>query len=227
MANHTYTFAELKKAVKHALGKTPDGQLTAQGQLVNDALQKLVAAHPWHWRIKYDALDTTSGQNALSSLPADFAGVHTLHNKSVDGDSYSMLDEILPLRPGTAQNAHSKYRYMIDYTAQSAASGEPAATIKIFPAASSSATGGIEMAYYRTIPAMSADTDLPDIPANFHVLLKQLVRAHALIEDHNPAGKDEWDIYTQMLNAFISQDGTLQSNRGAIDGRGGGPRADQ
>lgn len=226
--NYTLTFSQLQSCVKHALGKTPDAQLTSAGQIVNEALQILVGASVWTWRLKYDLLDTVAGSNSLGSVPTDFLGVHTMHNKTVDGQNYSMLDEILPIRPGTPQNAHSTYRYHVDIAAQANASTEPTRTILIFPAAALTTTGGIEMIYVRSIPELVGLGDLPDIPASYSTMLKQIVRAYALIQDHQPAGKDEWEIYLEMLKSFINEDTALRSNYAAgLTKAGDGSRATQ
>lgn len=227
MAENQYTFAELKKAVKHATGKTVDGQLTDPGQLVNDALQKVVMAYPWTWRRKYDALDSGSSSNALSSVPSDFDGIYTLHVGAADGESYSFLNEVPPLRPGTSQNSHSKYRYHLETTAQTTASTLPTQTIYVFPKPPSSVSAAFDMIYLRVIPKLSADTDVPDMPAKFHILLKQAVRAHALSEDHNePFASQEMERYQAMLDAFIKEDMAEQSNLSSTQGRAiGGDKA--
>lgn len=215
MANQTYTLAELTLAVRHALGKTPNTNVTSMTDLVNDGIQMVVAAHPWHWRIKKDVLSSAgSGANALGSLPADFAGIHTLHTYQADDSAApdTMLDEVLPIGPAIGQNQRSKYVYLIDYTAQASVTSEPVPTINVFPAPPTASANAFLMAYFRTIPALSGATDIPDVPANFHILIKHAVRAHALVEEHNPNADMEWGIYQGMLAKFIEQDNALRSN---------------
>ena len=126
MASHVYKLSDLTLAIQHALGKPPDSQLTDPVQLVNDALQILVSSQPWTWRQRYAAVDSTANVNALGSLPADFGGLHVLHEGAINANAVSMLAEVVPLVPGASQKTHSTYRYAIETTPQAAASGEVA-----------------------------------------------------------------------------------------------------
>jgi hypothetical protein len=211
----SYTLADLQLFVQGALCKPVDVQLGTSLQLINDALDMLVHAHPWRWRQRYLSLTASIGSTALSAVPSDFAGIHVLHaGNGLSQNSLQVLEEIPPLRTGQSyKDKPGTYRYLIDTTPQAGVTLLPTTSVRIFPAAK--ANGTVEGIYLRTIAALAGATDKPDIPAHFHVLLKQIVRAHALMEDNQPEAVPEMELYKSMLDSYKFEDDNAQSNRGA------------
>lgn len=212
MAEFTTTFADLKRIAHHALGKDPDSSLVTTAEIVNVAIEELCAARPWSWLLKIVALDSTASTAALSSLPADFAGVHVVHQKtSASGILYH--DEIRPFEPNQNERSHGTYRYVLETDAQGTQTGNPSYVLNILPEPPATVTGFAKLIYFRTIAKLANDTDVPDMPPVYHVILRQLVRARALLEDHQePYGTNEYARYAQMLDAAALRDSARQSN---------------
>jgi hypothetical protein len=211
---YSLTFAQLKLAARHAIGKSVDaGQLQDNGRIVNESLQRLVKAHNWSWRHKVVFLDSLADSHYLEALPADYDGAVTIHVKGGSTDPQA-LNEIKPIYASQRERDHGTYRYVEDNNAQSGGSFEATKSIWVVPKPPSAVTDWAMLVYLRRCKAMSADTDRPDIPWQLSALLKQMVRAQALMEDRpgTPEAQAEEEKAVAMLNACIADDPTRRSN---------------
>lgn len=238
MSQHTYTLTTLAAAVTHALGKTPSSG-TSTTQIVNDALMELSTAHRWNWRTAITTLDLTATQDYVT-LPADFESLIDLQLVTSSGGMIkTSLPFITDLRAGAAgaTPVPSVFYYAIAYkftAAIAAVVADPEADppvvgvdavpqvneyrLELWPTPSTTAADAIKIAYNRLPAALVAGADVPAIPPQLHIVLKQLCRARALIEDDQPEGADELARYQEMLAAAVLADGSVQGNIGRIQG---------
>jgi len=211
------TLLQLKKAVRHALGNQSLAADTSEVEIINDAIQMLANAHPWTWRQKAMSLSLVASQNHVY-LPSDFGRFHALARSA---SYYAMhpatMPEIISMRSTTGVATGATW-YAVSYASQTSTSTYPRAKLEIYPTPSASLTAAIIGTYLKIIPNLNSDTDTPDIPAAFHVLLRKLVRAHALTEDNQDSGIMEMQTYETMLSRFIAEDAGTQSNLGSING---------
>jgi len=222
MALHSYTFAELKAAVTHALGKSPDSSLTSEGEIVNDALADFVNLHPWSWRRKASSLNLTADQNYVA-LPSDFAALDAIQMACTSGCLHpTSLQQIIDGRSSTlAVPISGTYWYAVAWTGQTSATASPTARLELWPTPAATVASAITLSYFRIIPALSGATDLPDMPPHFHRALKAFVRAHALEEDGQPEAVDAMAKAMSLIQPLMREDGTIQASlgmpRGGLD----------
>lgn len=217
-----YDYDALQKVVQHALGKPLDTQLSTPLELINDAINEVGYAHPWRWRQVVTSLTTATvagagGLTGILTMPADFAGVFTLHEQPTS-PALSVVREIVPVKPGLSQKDHSTYRYA--YTRPTTIEDDVTMTqhyLRLYPSTNSIVC---DLVYLRLMDEIdgSAGTDKPAMPLNFHRLLKQCLRAHALLEDHQAEGQPEYEKYLRMLESYKLEDTNSTSARVATPG---------
>lgn len=221
MSNFTYTFADLKRAVQHALGALPDTNLTT-GEVVNDALQYYANLGNWRWKSRALNLDSTNAQNFIL-LPADFETMNTLKlvGSSINNEMQpASLEQIIGYRVSTGSVLGGTVAYCVDYKPQASVTAEPLPLIQVYPTPASTTTGPPYYAsgiYLRRIPALSSDTDKPDIPSMHHPALKQLCRAMAIWQEEQSMGSD-WALFQDMIGPLVMQDGGMPGYLGRARG---------
>src|SRR5512146_1599947 len=177
MAVLTYTFQKLQQACQHASGgvATPATGST-WADVVNDALQWLATCYPWSWRNTALSLNLTLDQNYVS-LPADFGELVTLRrNSTVNGALQVSLERLINFRTGIFPTGFTAgdYYYALSAAAQANVTSAGTFRLELYPTPAASETGGLLGIYRRIPPAMSGNTDLPDIPVPHHSLLHRL-----------------------------------------------------
>lgn len=214
--------ASLRKAVKLALGQTPDSQLISVDTLVNDGLMQFATLRDWDWRSSTISLDTVDGQNYIN-LPADFAGMNDLHVVAVwIGAMIPLtLDNIQRMRALSVVSLGTTYAfyYAISWATQTDAGTLPRARLELYPAPTSTTTGAIIGQYTKSIPKLSNATDVPNIPATMHQALKAWIQLYT----RRQHGLDEepWKTNAErLLAAAIDEGAAAQTNLGRLEGVG-------
>jgi hypothetical protein len=202
-----YTLLEYKKGLKLALGMPPNAQLLTDLMIINGALKDVVYAHPWAWRQKYLSF-TTDVDGEASFTDAGILVLHA-HTTAVGITGNRMLEEVAKLGAGQPLRSHSTYRYMLTTATQANATSRPTQEIKIFPLPTvGAAFEGIAL---RTIPDLSADTDIADVPLRYDELIMLRVRYKGR-KHYAMDAADDLACYMDMLQRFISEDANNQSN---------------
>lgn len=230
MALHSYTFLALQQACQHATGKaTPDTGSTYAG-VVNDALYHLATVRAWHWRTTALSLDLVASQSYVN-LPTDFGELYALAgtaNTTLPTVHWTSLDRIAALRQQQGI-AGSDLFVALSYAAQASSTAAPTARLEVFPTPAANATAAITGFYLRVPPAMSGNTDVPDVPAVYLPALKALCRAFAVSDEDQQVGPD-WDRANAMIAQLAGRDTMAQPHGHRVvgtvdfvDGAGGGP----
>jgi hypothetical protein len=217
---HVQTFANLKNAVRHALGKTTLDSTTSVDDIVNDGVALFYGLHPWTWRETALSVDTVAAQRYVA-LPGDFAELAT-DLQAATGSALlgylvkSTLDDIVQFRATQLSGIAASMRYAVTW-ASSDDDELPVARLELWPTPSEAIT--ISGIYRRQIRKLVDDGDVPDVPAHFHQLLKRVVRAHALDEDDQAdAAERAWAHVNALLPKLQEADGRGDSNLGRMRG---------
>ena len=113
--------------------------------------------------------------------------------------------------------------YSLVWAPQALVTAAPTLRMELWPTPVANVTAGLIGRYRRLLPALSADTDVPDMPQPWHVALKHLVRALAVSTEDEQDGPD-WARFNELLPKLIDMDGTQQDSLGPIRGGVGQPR---
>ena len=204
----THTFATLKAAAAHALGGNPDSRIS-KGLIVNRALNHLVNAHDWPWRVTIATLDYTADQ-ATILLPADFGELVQLQGNAAKYSTIRPLSapQLLSLRRhGIADTFY--LGFLLTVAPQTDPTAAPRYQLQVAPTPAASLANALDIVYRKLVPmftvndASSADdAKYPAIPAGQHDTLYQLVRAFAVSMEENP-NTPEWSLAQQMLQRDI------------------------
>jgi hypothetical protein len=218
---HALTFAKLKNAVKHALGKTTVDSTTDLGDIVNDGVALFYGLHPWTWRETALSVDTVAAQQYVS-LPADFAEMSADPQATSGGALLgtlvkSSLDDINQFRATLLSGIAASMRYAVTWKGGTSDDDLPVARLELWPAPTAVIT--IHGMYRRQLRKLIDDGDVPDVPAHFHQLLKRVVRAHALDEDDQAdAAERAWAHVNALLPGMKEADGRADANLGRMRG---------
>lgn len=171
-----------------------------------------------------DEAATTAGSfiPGFIELPSEFEAVVTLRAGS---NTFRIVqatspDEIARMRQVSWQPYNEVWWYL-GWAPQIAATNVPVARLEIYPTPTSASTDYLVLTYNRLIPKLSSDTDVPDVPPPYHLLLKQGVRAFAEGEEMDLAAGPNTQKFLAMLPTYIAMDG--QSDGGGQKMRGGLP----
>lgn len=224
MALHTYTLASLVSAAKHASGIATPATGSTWANVVNDAIQYMADAHAWSWMERALSLNLVADQEYVA-LPSDYAGIISLRAPTDDLPIRAMsMDEILRARAANTNLVGTQgYWYAQVWTPQANVTSLPTCRLELWPTPSANATGGLVGRYRRILSALSADTDVPDVPPPWHPPLKHLVRAMAVSTEDEQDGQD-WARWNEMLPRLIDLDATQRDSLGPIRGGIGQPR---
>ena len=103
------------------------------------------------------------------TLPADFSGFVTLKSatNSFRDVIPTSMEDLLDRRQFAYGSTYELY-YSVSYIPQTTTTSEPVPIIQVFPTPTQAQVGALQGIYVRRIPPMSGNTDLPDIPSQFH-----------------------------------------------------------
>lgn len=179
------TLAEYRKDVLHSIGNPESSELDIDvDQIINDALEQLVAMHEWRWlTVGQATLDITADQDYVE-LPSDFGTLKWIEHD--EGFTRVMIPvpwrELIRLRQDSVQNYSRSFWYTIN-TGNVELGDEDAglslSTIELYPTPASDALDGLNIVYNRNIRRLKDATDRPQWPANMDRLLSLLARAMA------------------------------------------------
>lgn len=205
----TYTFSQLKAAAAHALGGNPDSRIS-KGLIVNRALNHLVNAHPWPWRVVLATLDYTADVNTID-LPADFGEILQVRGKEAKYSAIRQLDvaSFLNLRNfGVTDTLY--LGYILTIKAQSPTTAAPLWQLQVSPTPSATLAQALYLLYRKLLPVFITDDSLTTddakvapLPAGQHDTLYALVRAFAVSMEENPQ-TPEWQLAGQLLARDIA-----------------------
>lgn len=220
MANNVYQFSDLKKAVVHALGGSPDQNLSID-EVVNGALSWMCMMAPWRWRQRVLNLNSTTSVSNIP-MPADFLEIDVIRKV---GDTTGQveavtMDRMIEARQSAGTVLNSGLWYCLNYVPQVSLTVEPTSILEIYPTPVATTTSSpyyITGLYLRQVPKLTNNSDLPDIPSAWHELLKVMCRAYAVGVEEQQRGAD-WQQMLDMLPMYERLDGRSQGYIGRYRG---------
>jgi hypothetical protein len=219
MALLSYTFAQLQAIALEAVGSNSRADNTP-ADIVNDAIQYLATLHPWTWRQKSLSLDLTEDV-AYVALPADFGEEVTLYYAASSETQLqpATLGRIHELRAAgdLVDQTSGRLHYAIEHVPQASAAALPTVRLALWPTPTAAVTGAIAGVYRRQLAKLSGSTDVADMPGNFQMLLRLLVKAMAVSGIEQQRGV-EWELFAQALPLYIAGDGRQQASIGPMRG---------
>jgi hypothetical protein len=226
MANYTLTYADLAMAVVHAVGGTPDPNLTV-ATIINDAISHLANMHTWYWRQRTLNLNSINAQSFIA-LPSDFNKIQTIKKVGDTNNSLApaSIDQIVQMRQSNSSTGGG-YWYALSYQPQATATAEPIPILELFPIPTATTAGApffLTGTYIRQIPVLAGDTSIPDIPSYLHPALRMLCRAFAQSDEEQQRGAD-WAKFEDMITPLLIADGQATGNLGRARGGIGQVRA--
>lgn len=212
----TYTFGQLKNAAAHALGGNPDSRIS-KGLIVNRALNHLVNAHPWPWRVVLATLNYTVDVNTIE-LPADFGEIIRLTGQAAKYSVIRQLDASAFINLRNFGVTDTLYLgYLLTVAAQTVPTVAPRWVLQIAPTPSASLTDALAILYRKLLPTFPTDDSLTTadlyvapIPAGQHDTLYALVRAFAVSMEEN-AQTPEWALAGQLIARDIAMASRAES----------------
>lgn len=217
MALQTYTLEQLTTAAQHALGKTAATRVDLT-QSINDALTRFCSMRLWGWLISPLSLDLVADQNYVL-LPADFAQLRNIGLTGTLGYLQAATHhQIVEWRTWTPTVPVPCYRYAVSWRTQANRLSPPRAQLELYPTPSAASSAALTGFYQRIVDVLKDEQDIPDIPPQYHTILKAFVRAHVLEEDGRPEADAERARVDRLIVAQIEQDGMVQPNLGPMVG---------
>jgi hypothetical protein len=143
-------------------------------------------------------------------LPTDFEALLTLKAaiNSFRDVIPTSLDDLWFRRQYSYGAAYETW-FALNWQSQLSATVAPRAVLEIHPIPQAAAVGAFVGSYFRIIPALSADTDVPDLPSPYHGLLMVLCRALAVSTEEDRSGSD-WELFGRMVADMAADDGASQ-----------------
>ena len=215
----SYTLTNLEDAAKHAVGK-PGGFDTGNSasNCANLALDYLINAHPWSWRLESTTLNLVSGQNYVA-LPTDFSEIVYLRGGTSTSTAVipTTLDRIFQMRQQAVSSSSTFIHYAVTQTDQ--ANGTSLATyqIDIYPTPSASTTAAMQLGYMKQIAQFTGGTQVANIPGHMQGTLWWLTRGYAEITENNQPGLN-WQQAMQDIEQRKKRDAQTQPVVGRLRG---------
>jgi hypothetical protein len=184
MALYSVTLSRLVQAIKLAIGQEVDEALNPLANVVNEAINAFTVSHAWQWRNGALSLDVSADQQYVE-LPHDFGQLITLKYNSSGAGSGQMiakpLSSIVALRAAGGSSAVSvpSYFYAVNWITQTSVTALPKARLELYPTPDATEVG-VLIGYYKKITArLTANTDVPDMPAAYHTALMNFCCVYA------------------------------------------------
>lgn len=218
MAQLTYTFSELKGVAQHAAAKTSFDSGNTPAQVVNSALDYVARFHPWDWRIKHDTSLGTTNATATVDLPADFGGMVQLWGNASPYNTKRFrpvhnweLPIIRQQATAVAANAvlATTIFYAVTGKTQASATALGKYQLELAPTPGATTATAFKLVYLRLPGTLTSDTDVPDLPPDFHDVMLQAVRAFATMRESIATSADDWSRLHEMLKAQIAFNAAL------------------
>lgn len=185
-----YTLNDLSATACHSVGK-PSGFDTGNSasNCANLALDYLVNAHPWSWRLESTTLNLTSGQNYVA-LPTDFSELVYLRGgtSSTTVLNPTTLDRIFLMRQQATSVSNQFINYAVTQTDQASGTAVGTYQIDIYPTPAASVTAAMQLGYMKQIAQFTSGTQVANIPAHMQGTLWWLTRGYAEITENNQPG---------------------------------------
>lgn len=175
--------AAMRAQVDRRTGKAQD--VPAATAYINEAVQIISSARNWPW---LDGVSTFTASAASTALPADWAETRSINVNgfeaqrvaTADADQYNFLDSF------------ELYAYAVE-----------GGSLYLYPVNTPTSTTAVTHRYVKTEPAMSADSDVPLIPAVYHSFICDLASA-LFLERIAPSRSDFYHKrYEQGLRQMI------------------------
>lgn len=164
--------------VRHSLGGPLSSEIAGY-DIVNQAQQVFVTAHPWQWLLRSTTLNLTASQNYIN-LPSDFRDLEGYEATSGTLTSLRLttLQRIVELRSSSVPQSTFGYYAALAYSSASP-SGAPTPRLEIYPTPTANSTAAFTIFYRIELPVVSNDQTFISIPRWCEVPFIQLVRAIA------------------------------------------------
>lgn len=156
---------------------------TRQGQYINAARQRLDNAHRWPYRL---TVATGTAPLAISDLETVEAVVNTTSNYQLAPASYETLIDTF----GDLSVAGLPEYFYVDWS-----TGTP----RIVTYATN--TNPISVRYYKRTPDLSAGSDTPLAPADYHMLIVDMAVQRAYLDSDNLGAAQSLDSWVQARMA--------------------------
>lgn len=136
------------------------------------------------------------------ALPTDFAELETLNATSASplARCYPVdMAELLDRRRGYITFASGDFWYCVNTINQAATTSEPTYVLEIAPVPKVDTIVLAAGTYFRKIPLLVADNDMPDIPGQLHDLWINLCRGLATTNEEEVQSAD-WSMFNNRLD---------------------------
>ncbi len=159
-----------------------------------------------------DETASTAGSTIPGALvlPADFDTLITLKGAITSYQTVypTSMEDMWMMRQNAYGYGYETW-YALNWQSQASVTAAPRAVLEVYPIPQAAAIGGFVGTYNRLIPTMSAGTDVPDVPQQYHGLLMVLCRAMAVSNEEDRSGSD-WELFSNMLKDLAADEGQSQ-----------------
>lgn len=216
------TLAEYKDAVTHLLGNEPSTGVTSL-QIVNDAVKDLCACHGWRWRNGGPYTLSLVADQAYVELPADFGEMNSIFYPGtlIRAMVPTTMAHVERLRAQAVISPQYQYWYAVNVGQIDDSAPEEGLSIpvlELYPTPSESVADALSITYFRDVPELADDADVPMIPSWLDACLFHLVRHKAaVIEDADAGGPDRTE-FERLLQQAKLRDGRTTGRLGVMKG---------
>lgn len=205
-------------AMEHALGKTPNADLSLW-DVLNEAGERLFTEQSWNWRVSPPTeIPAVDGQSYIE-LPSDYGGLIAV---TVSGNSPSAV-KVVQMPELVARRANSTYTFNetgILYlcfvgVGPGGSDGSNRARVEIHPVAGDDGSPTLVLTYRRRWVEIATNDDdaEPNIPSAWNRALRLLCRCMAADYENAAMGTGpwpEWTAYLAEIERLKIEDGTEQ-----------------
>lgn len=192
-------FAQMKTRVRRVVGETTEADFWTDAELgdwLNEGLRRFTQAEKWPWLVTEGTgqlltTDPTPGELSLTEGVSSYRHVNFLLSR--DGRTGPWRPErVLPsegfkLREGFYQTTVEPRWFYVTSVADTDDNGEYETVVRFLPAPSVDID--VTFQYYRTPAELEGDTDVPDLPLEYHMGPVHYAAARAWEKELNDAGK--------------------------------------
>lgn len=220
----TTTFANLKSYVTHYLAGSPATVVTdadtTKGRIVNDAGRLMVNCHDWSWLVRPNAaVNYTSGQN-FADLPGDFGRLLSVAQSSNVSTSLcpTTAENIARMRQWDDTSGTTGY-YALEHQPRAVNTQfQPRPRLALYPTPSSDTASALLVTYRAAWTELVNDADVPNIPDDYDLLLRNFIRAVAYEQDDQREDAVNAVLSSAVFARLAARDGATQANLGDVTG---------
>src|SRR5690606_34861489 len=183
----------------------------------------VASMHRWASLVRPPAsLATVAGQDYLA-MPADFGSIVAVGPGSLRRPLWlTTIDYVVQLRQNGQSESTAFWGALVQPGQASASQAPPAARLALYPTPSTTTADAFTLTYRAGWTALSADTDVANLPEFFEPLLVEMVSAFAKSrEEMDPAVRQATIAAIKagpVFAAVVAEDGSRQAHCGPMRG---------